>query len=165
MGNLLNIVLLFAIVVVFSGCAGKTEQGGLAESIHRYDNLISVRLDGANDATVTEVFGKIVSSAEGVVAAKRYGTTIVPDNPQASSVNWRVTVNGIDSFNLQTTIMDMSREVLRAGGMLTMEGVPYRYTQDEISMLLGLRPADATSRQLWFLIDRELARDREMSGW
>ncbi len=161
----LHIALFVIIAATLSGCAGKAEQGGLATHFHQYDNLINIRLDGANDATVAEAFGKIVGSAEGVVDAKRYSSSIVPDNPQGSYINWRVSVNGIDSFNLQTSIMDMSRELIRAGGLLTMEGVPYNYSNDEIVMLLGLRPADATSRQLWFVIDRELARDRENSGW
>ena len=164
MRHLLSILIL-VIAATVSGCAGKTEQGRFAANFHQYDNLINVRLDGANDATVAEAFGKIVGSAEGVVGSTRYSSRIVPDNPQASVINWRVTVNGIDTFTLQTSIIEMSKELLRAGGWLTMEGVPYRYTKDEIAMLLGLRPGDATSRQIWFVIDRELARDREMSGW
>ncbi len=156
---------LLVIAITVCGCAGKAERGSLANNFHQFDNQIDVRLDGANEPAVAEAFGKIVGSAEGVVEASRYGMTIVPDNPQASFVNWRVTVNGIDSFTLQTTIMDMSRELIRAGGLLTMEGVPYNYTKDEIGLLYGLRPGDATSRKLWFLIDRDLAREREMSGW
>lgn len=157
--------LILVIAATVSGCAGKTDEGSFGTNFYQYDNLINVRLDGANDASVAEAFGKIVGSSEGVVGSTMYGSRIVPDTPQASVVNWRVRVSGIDSFTLQTTIMDMSKELLRAGGMLTMQGVPYRYSKDEIAMLLGLRPVDATPRQLWFVIDRELARDREMSGW
>jgi len=165
MRNILTFLLLFTAVISFSGCAGKQQQGPLAESIQLYEDRINVRLDGANDAAVTEVFGKIVSSAGGVVDARRYSTVIVADNPQASRVFWRVSVDGIDAFQLQTAIMDMDRKLLRAGGNLSMEGVVYNYTMDEIAMLLGLRPGDATSREIQFVIDRELARDREMSGW
>ncbi len=162
---LLNLLLLL-FVAFMSGCASpQQQQGHIATNISQFENLIDVRLDGATDAPVAEAFGKIVGSAEGVVAAKRYSSRIVPDNLQASSSDWRVTVSGVDAFTLQTNIIDMSRELIRAGGYVTMAGVPYRYSMGEIGLLIGLRPADATSRKLWFVIDRELARDREMSGW
>lgn len=122
---------------------------------------IAVQLDGANDAAVAEAFGKIVGSADGVVSSKRIHSSIVPDNPQQSSVLWQTDVKDIDAFTLQTNIMDMVRELNMAGGYLTMYGVDYRYSPDELSMMRGLRPADATVDKLWFIVDRELARDRE----
>lgn len=145
----LRLGMIFLVLLFVAGCS----------------KTVNVRLDGATDATTAEVFGKIVGSADGVVSAKRYSSTIKPGNPEASSVFWRASISGIDGFHLQTEIMEMAKEVIRYGGNLNMLGVPYRYSEDEIAMLLGLRPEDATTKEIRFVIDRELARDREMSGW
>ena len=162
------ILLLLISSMLFTGCASQngvqTSGGALQQSLSQYENLINVRLDGANDAAVAEAFGKIVNTAPGVVSAKRYSTSIVPDEPQASFIIWRATIEATDPFRLQTNIMKMVDDVLDAGGTLTLKGVPYRYTAAEIAMLKGVRPADATSREIQFVVDRELARDREFTG-
>jgi hypothetical protein len=138
----------------------------LAYNFHQYDQRITVHLDGANDGAVTEVFGKMLQSAAGLADVKRYRTTIAPDNPQASKVLWLVTArDDLDPFGLQTTIIHMTRELFQTGGVLPAAEEGYAYPLAEIAMLRGLRAGDATSRKIHFVIDRELARDREMSGW
>lgn len=163
MQKLLMLLVMSCAAMSCSGCA--SQSGGLAYTMHQTDNLVNVRLDGANDAAVAEVFGKTLISAKGVVVAKRYSSVIIPDNPQASYVIWRATVRDTDPFQLQTTIVDMVREIVKAGGVLNLEGQYYNYGRDEIAMLYGLRPGGATSREIQFVVDRELAQDREMSGW
>ncbi len=140
-------------------------QGGgvLAKNIRKNENLITVRLDQATDHQITEAFGKVVNTVTGVVDAKRYSSRIVPDNPQASFVNWRVTTEGTDPFRLQANILKMLSDISDAGGNITIKGVPYRYTPAEIDLLKGVRPGDATSREIQFIVDRELARDNEMA--
>jgi len=108
--------------------------------------------------------GKILNTATGVVEAKRYGSNIVPNNPKASWATWRVTYQDTDPFRLQANIMTMINQVLDAGGELTLKGVPYRYTADEVNLLMGVRPGSATSRMIQFVFDRERMRDREFSG-
>lgn len=141
-----------------------TEGGVLAKSIRKHENLITVRLDQVTDHSVAEVFGKVVNTVTGVVDAKRYSSRIVPDNPQASFINWRVNISETDSFRLQANIMKMINDISDAGGTVTLKGVPYRYTPAEVDLLKGIRPADATSRELQFILDRELVRDNEMAG-
>ena len=46
------------------------------------DNIIEVRLDGATEYTLSEVFAKVINTAAGVVEAKRMASSIVPNNPQ-----------------------------------------------------------------------------------
>lgn len=161
--------LLFGllILVTLSGCA--QQPGGatsFGQTVGDYETMIDVRLEGATDPATSEIFGKVVSTAPGVVSAKRYSSRLVPDEPQASWVMWRALVEeGTTTFLLQTEMMDMFREVIKEGGYLDLYGVPYRYSDSEIALLKGLRPMEATSRSLSFLVDRELARDREMSGY
>jgi len=162
--NYIVLLLLLVAAMSFTGCAsqnGGVSGGVLEQNLRQYEKLVTVRLDGATDAAVAEVFGKIVSTAPGVVSSKRYSTEIIPDDPQGCHILWRATIDKTDSFVLQTNIMKMVNDVLAAGGTLTLKGVPYRYTPSEIALLGGVRPADATSREIQFVVDRELARDRE----
>ncbi len=157
-------LLFFAcgLSVFLSGC-GPAHDGGTMGAFSRYDNLIDVRLEGANEPVLTEVFGKVVSSAPTVVSAKRYSANIIPDNPQACWLIWRAKIGKGDAFQLQVDMMDMFREISRAGGYLDMYGVRYRYSPAEVDLLKGIRVLGATSRSLSFLVDRELVRDREMA--
>lgn len=163
MKSIIATIILIGTAVLFTGCSSKTVMVDNSTIFSHHNNMIDVRLEGANEGTLTEVFGKVVNSAPTVVSAKRYSTNIVPDNPQACSLFWRVEVQDGDGFRLQADMMDMFREIDRAGGYLDLYGIPYRYASSEIDLLKGIRPSDATSRALWFVVDRELARDREMA--
>ncbi len=154
-----------ATAAVAPSAAQPTTQGGvLAKNIRKHENLINIKLDQVTEHAVAEAFGKVVNTVTGVVDAKRYSSRIVSDNPQASFVNWRVTIAETDPFRLQTNIMKMINDISDAGGTVTIKSVPYRYTPAEIDMLKGIRPADATSREIQFVLDRELVRDNEMAG-
>ncbi|BBO92964.1 hypothetical protein [Desulfosarcina ovata] len=69
-----------------TGFDGPGSDGGgvLERNLSKTANLINVRLDGANEYELTEIFGKVINTATGVVEAKRYSTSIQPENPQAS---------------------------------------------------------------------------------
>lgn len=140
------------------------QSGALQNNINALANTINIRLDGASQYELTEVFGKVVNTVTGVVEAKRTQSRILPDNPQGSWVTWRTKTEGTEPFRLQANIMKMVDDILQAGGDITLKGVPYRYTAAELALLKGLRPGDATSRELQFVVDRELVRDREFSG-
>lgn len=99
----------------------------------------SVKLIGAASYEIAEIFGRVLSTAKGVVEARRVSSSIKPDNPQASYVNWRVQIENTTPFQLETNMMEALK--------------PH-----------GIRPQAASSRELSFIIDRELVRDNEMSG-
>ena len=124
------------------------------------DNIIEVRLDGANEYILTEVFAKVINTASGVVEAKRMASSIVPNNPQASWVVWRVKIEDTDSVRLQANLLKMIGDILDAGGTIHYRGVPYRYTPEEVQLLTGIRPGDSTNHKIQFVIDRNLARDK-----
>ncbi len=147
------------------GHHGETDEGGFLERRSRsLEDLVNVRLDGATEYEAAEVFGKVLSTAPGVVEAKRYGSRIVPDNPQASYSTWRVRIEDTEPFRLQANVMKAVNDVLDAGGEVWIRGVPYRYTAGEVNLLMGIRPGDATSREVQFVLDRERLRDREFEG-
>ena len=139
-------------------------EGVLARNIRKNENLINIRLDGATEYELTEVFGKVINTVTGVVEAKRFSSQIIPDNPQACFVNWRVRIEDTEPFRLQANVMKMVNDILDAGGKINLKGVPYRYTADEVTMLMGIRPGSTTTRMIQFVIDRDRVRDREFSG-
>lgn len=151
-----------ATVVVEPAPAGATRNNGvLARNAAKYRNVLNVRLDGATDWQIAEVFGKILNTVTGMQEATRYGASIVPDNPQASYASWRARIDGTEPFRLQANVMTMIKQVIDAGGRLTLKGVPYRYSPEEIELLKGVRPGKANSRQLQFVVDRNQVIDKE----
>lgn len=139
--------------------------GGILErNIKANEKLINLRLDGATEYEISEVFGKVVNSVTGVVEAKRYGSNITKGNPQASYVNWRVMINNTDPFRLEANILKMIHDVLENQGEVVLKGVPYRYSAAEVDMLRAIRPGQTTSMEVQFVVDREQARDADFSG-
>jgi hypothetical protein len=126
-----------------------------------HENFINVRLDGATEYELTEVFGKVINTVTGVVEAKRYSSRIAPDNPQACFMVWRLQIEGTDPFRIQANTMKMIHDILDSGGEIQLKGVPYRYSAAEVDLLKGMRPGDVSSRDIQFVVDRERARDRE----
>ena len=135
--------------------------GACATMPVRHDNFINVRLDGATEYELTEVFGKVINTVTGVVEAKRYSSRIIPDNPQACFVVWRLQIEGTDPFRVQANTMKMINEILDTGGEVQLRGIIYRYTAAEIDLLKGIRPGESSSREIQFVVDRERSRDRE----
>ncbi len=152
--------------VVSSGPGGDRGGSGgvLKRNSDRLESLISIRIDGATEYEALEAFQKILNTVTGVTEAKRYSTSLQPDNPSASYAVWRIRIEDTDPFRVQANIMTMINRVLDAGGDLVMKGVHYRYSAAEVNMLMGVRPGSTTSREIQFVFDRERMRDREMEG-
>ncbi|MDL1959383.1 MAG: hypothetical protein LWX01_07560 [Deltaproteobacteria bacterium] len=147
-----------------TGSDSEGEGGVIQRRADKLENLINVRLDGATEYELTEVFGKVLNTARGIAEAKRYRSRIEPDNPQASVVIWRVRIEDTDPFRLQANVMKMIHDILDSGGEIHMKGVTYRYSAAEVDLLKGIRSGDSSSREIQFVIDRERARDREFEG-
>ncbi len=148
-------------IVVDTGSRNASEGGILQRRADELENLITIKLDGATEYELSEVFGKVINTVSGVVEAKRYSSRIIPDNPQASYVLWRVRIQDSDPFRIQANMMKMIKDILDAGGEISLKGVPYRYSAAEVDLLKGIRTGDTTSREIQFVVDRERARDRE----
>ena len=147
----------------YSQVQEQESQGGgvLQSNITNLESLINVRLDGATEYELTEVFGKVINTVTGVVEAKRYSSRIIPDNPQACIVEWRLQIEGTDPFRVQANTMKMINEILDTGEAVQLRGIIYRYTAAEIDLLKGIRPGESSSREIQFVVDRERSRDRE----
>lgn len=152
-------------VVVSSGSAatGSEEGGVIRRGASKLENLINVRLEGGTQYELVEVFGKVVNTVRGVTEAKTYRVRVEPESAQASLAIWRVRIEDTDPFRLQANVMKMLADISEAGGELVLKGVPYRYDAVEIDLLKGIRPGDATTREIVFIVDRERVRDQEFS--
>jgi hypothetical protein len=144
-----------------SGDAAEPDGGVLKRHALAVAHVLTVRLDGCSQYEVSEAFGKVINTATGVVNAKRYSSRIMPENPQASFMIWRVEIKETDPFRLQANVLKMIDDIMAAGGHLRLRGVPYRYTATELGLLKGIRGGDATSREIQFVIDRDRVRARE----
>ena len=81
-----------------------------------FENLIEIRLSGSTEYELNEIFGKVINTATGVTEAKRYSSSLIPDNPQACFAVWRVRIEDTDPFRLQANVMRMIDQILDAGG-------------------------------------------------
>jgi len=141
--------------------AKASEEKKETDTPQQIDNIIEVRLEGVTEYTLSEVFAKVINAAAGVVEAKRMASSIVPNNRHVSWVVWRVKIEDTDSLRLQTNILKMIHDILDAGVTIHYKGIPYRYTPEDLALLKGIRPGDSTSQKIQFVIDRDLARDKE----
>lgn len=142
--------------------SGSQVQGGVLQR-NLQTNYINIRLDRATEYEVAEVFGKIVNTVTGVVEAKRFSSKIVSDNPMMSHILWRANIENTDPFRLQANIMKMISDVVNSGGEAVINGVPYRYTAAEVDLLRAVRPANATSLEIQFIVDLDRAMDQDFT--
>ncbi len=153
-------LLLIALLSGFSGCAKHTPP-----SLHtKDDTLVEVRLEEVDEGTTARAFGKIIRAADGVIDSKRYSASIVPGEPQKSYVVWRALTRYADPLRLEDSIMENLIMLLRNGGQVVINNIRFDYIPPEIEMLKGVRLIDASSNRLRYIVDRELARDRDFSG-
>ena len=147
---------------------GVTDSGGEGGVVQReteaLGSLINVRLEGATEYELVEVFGKVLHTVRGVTEASIYRTTVEPGNPQASLALWRARIEDTTTFRLQSNVMTMLKSICEAGGELVLRGVNFRYSPAEVDLLKGVFPYDVTSREVAFRVDRERVRDQEMRG-
>ncbi len=115
------------------------------------ESSVTVRLDNVRDPLTADAFSKIIRSAIGVVAVKRYGNF-------PGSIFWQVTLNGTDSFRLQAELLSMLRTVMDSRGLVIVNNVSYRYSPAEIRSLASIRPAALGSVEIHFTVDSVYAR-------
>jgi len=144
----------------------RNSPGVLAKDIDVQERFLNIRLAKATAYELVEAFGKVLITARGVKASRQFFQRIVPDNPQACLAEWEVEIDTreTDPFRLQANIMKMVNDILDAGGTIRLKGIPYRYTPDEMRLMMGLMPGEATTRAVQFMVDRERARQRRLVG-
>lgn len=152
--------------VVSSNSNSGQAQGGLAINIRAQRNTLELKLIGANEEELAEVFGKVLNSVRGVVDTRIAAQEIIPNEPQRCFTLWRVEIdsNDTDTFRLKTNINKMINDILDAGGYIKINGVPYRYSPSEVKMMQGFRSSRVTANSIQFVIDRDRARERDLSN-
>ena len=125
--------------------------------LNKLEDAIDLLLSGAERYETVHVFGKILGTVKGVENIDHLTQRIVIGNPQACFSNWRIEINPSETnpFQLQANIMERIKSILDARESDHL----LRLSHHEIESLKGVRPADATSRSLQFVVDRELMRN------
>lgn len=103
----------------------------MAQNSQRSEKVINIRLNGAADYELVEVFGKVLNKSQGVLEAKRHGSRIVPDNPRACFAVWRVRIHEPDPSRLQANIINAIRN-------------------NGVDLLKGIRPGSASASEIQF---------------
>jgi hypothetical protein len=107
----------------------------LAQNSQRSENIINVRLIGAAEYELVEVFGKVLNNSQGVLEARRHGSRIVPDNPRACFAVWRVRIHEPDPSRLQANIIKAIRD-----------------TGVEVDLLKRVRPGKIITGEIQFMV-------------
>jgi len=154
----IQVLIALMLVLMVSGLFGCAQTGMVSRSL-------IVKLDGANEYETVEAFGKIIHATRGAVQVKPLSQQIVLNDPQQCSASWQVGISpDTDTFRFQTNMVKTADDVLYAQGRTTINGVPFRYSPSEVYLLKGLVPAATTSQSIRFVIDRDKARARSLSG-
>ncbi len=97
------------------------------------ENVVMVRLIGATDYELVDVFGKVLNKAQGVSEAKRHGSRIVPDNPRSCFAVWKVRIHEPDLSRVQSSII----QAIRHSG---------------VDLLKGIRAGSVSSGEIQFIV-------------
>jgi hypothetical protein len=136
------LVVKIAVIIIFPGLLFSTQafsntdalRFSLARNSQQLENIINIRLIGANDYELVDVFGKVLNKSQGVLEAKRHGSRIVPDNPRACFAVWAVRIHEPDLSRLQSNIIKLVRE-----------------TRAEVDLLKKIRPGNITTNEVQFV--------------
>lgn len=137
------LMLLIATAIMFSGlwlstpALSQTIDSGLimAQNSQRSEKVIHIRLNGAADYELVEVFGKVLNNSQGVLEARRHGSRIVPDNPRACFAVWKVRTHEPDPSRLQANIIKAMRD-----------------TRAEAALLKRIRSGNVTAGEIQFVV-------------
>jgi hypothetical protein len=138
-----NLVARITAIIILAGLLFSTQAWSntdglvsfLAGNSQQSENVINVRLIGANDYELVDVFGKVLNKSQGVLEAKRHGSRIVPDNPRACFAVWAVRIHEPDLSRLQSNIIKAIRDI-----------------RDEANLLKKIHPGNITAAEVQFVV-------------
>jgi hypothetical protein len=136
--------LKIGVIIIFSGLLFSTQAlshpddlgFSLVRNSQQSEKVINIRLIGANDYELVDVFGKILNKSKGVLEAKRHESRIVPDNPGACFAVWAVRIHDPDLSRLQANIMKVIRDTIA-----------------EVDLLKKIRTGNITGGEVQFVVD------------
>ena len=147
-------------------CGGAAAGGGsvVTNRVRALENLLNVRLEGATNNQVFEVFGKVINIVRGVTEAKLYRHSLRRGHPQASFAIWRVCLDGTEPFRLMANVMRMFKAIHDAGGKIVINGVNFDFEPWEIDLLRGIHPVEAGPGSVLFVIDYDRQQDFDFAS-
>ena len=159
----LTILLLAGLVLggiapAAAATTGTGDRGLLQQSLESQSETITIRLVGVPSYETTDLFYRLLCRLEGVETVKPYRYNLNPNHPQACIAEWRLTVTGIDLFQLESEIYRQLKE-LAAGRGRDIPRPGLDLSAEEFTSLGGIKPQQATTRALTFIQTLTFARN------
>ncbi len=129
--------------------------------LHR-EGAIKIYLQGAPDDGLIELFDAIIRSTPGVKNVQRIRSRLKPRRPGESITVWRVELDDIDPFFIESNIMQTVKDHYAVEELI-------RNRDDQIwepssfDYLKWIRPGDASTEKLCFIVDWCAAGDPRCS--
>ena len=145
------VLSLFMILPAVAAAATRGEGGILQKEINARENFISVKLIGVTEYEVTEMFNDLLTSATGVLEAKRYRFRLDPQKPADCIVEWQVKIGDTDAFQLEISLYKMLRDT--AHNMAEDKAPVFTFdpAEEDLVRLKNIRPWRASSREIQFV--------------
>ncbi len=114
---------------------------------------IRIYLQGATDDDLVELFDSIIANTPGVRRARRIRSRLEPRDPGRSIVVWDVETDGIDPFFIESNIMDTLKDEYAVERLVENRDQEASVDPGVMDDLKWIRPGDASTRKLCFVVD------------
>ncbi len=122
-------------------------------------NAIRIYLQGAPDDGLIELFDTIIRNTPGVIKANRIRSRLKPSYPGGSITVWRVEIEDVDPFFIESNIMQTVKDHF-AVEQLIKNRDDQIWDHTTFNYLRWIRPGDASTEKLCFIVDWCAAGDR-----
>jgi hypothetical protein len=146
-----------------SGAATQVATGILQREIHKHHDLIRVRLLGATEYELVEIFNDLLRCAPGVKEARRYRFSLDPQRPEVCMVEWQVRIEDTDPFQLESYLYEMVREAVQEGRGEAGPVFMFQSAGVDLKRLRDMRPWCASNSEIEFALYRHWPLNS--TGW
>ena len=149
--------LVCVLLMIFPATAVAATQvaaGILQREINKHHDLIRVRLLGATEYELVEIFNDLLRCAPGVKEARRYRFSLDPQSPEVCMVEWQVRIEDTDPFQLESYLYEMVREAVQEGRGETGPVFTLQPAGVDLERLRDIRPWRASNSEIEFVLYR-----------
>jgi len=150
-------MLACVLLMVFPAASGADTHvatGILQREINKHHDLIRVRLLGATEYELVEIFNDLLRCAPGVKETRRYRFSLDPQRPEICMVEWQVRIEDTDPFQLESYLYEMVREAVQEGRGEAGRVFTFQSAGVDLERLRDMRPWRASNSEIEFALYR-----------
>ncbi len=125
----------------------------LRQLADRHGDLLRIYLQGAPDDDLIELFDGVIATTPGVKHVRRIRSRLDPRQPGRSVAVWEVETTGIDPFFIESNIMDTLKDEYAVERIIASRDQEASVDRDVMGYLRWIRPGDASTDKLCFIVD------------